>query len=1294
MRLNVIESGNPALKAFPEQTHAHLSIDIASSWVSSLGYQLFLLDNGSIETSATLDLESATMGQLQAYRNFVRILGSESTLLRTALFSFERCLTWINPRPFALFLNQQDDFQRLRSFAASESRPNSRASSFYDLATASSSHASLAPSSRPASSMSIRSDLSNPDTDVDARSESGVSARSFQTGSDLDSTISPVQNDSVRDLDAPQLKRKTIRPRRDDPSIRITTYKSVDRLIPISVVPRTWDIPNPADSAAYLFHASTEADQSLLKNDDGILKDLGQYIRQEVQSTGLKIPFNFSLYLSKDQDSWDTKSSGHKTDTGDTGVAQLLSESPYIAVRCRRLTMHCNGLDSCALFDTGLVDHCVRYAADPDEMHALWVPQLQDNQEEAASHLASLARYHRQIHEIRCKVQCNGVPKLVRISGNRIFNGHSHFVGCSGFQAGEDHRYSTIPSHIDEEMLRHTLDNAGQLPDLVTVKDKCSFTSNPRFGAKQCNYSHIIDGVITRPGMVERKCPVKMIILIPTESEQRATPELAYKAIIYFSGPHNHPAWPISKMGSQEKRLLASAIKAVGVRGLTPSQLLNSPSTSDIFGSAALGTVSTALLNNRYIRGEISSEKKNTFPRGTGWEGLVHYHSITKRDILPSDRYIHAVINKGGFRVVVTMHPELAERIHQVRYLAIDFTFSRVHRSERMDEWEIAGFLDSVQKRFTFGSLFCDTKSTEAYLQLWIELFDAIKRITGRVFKLAPFYPDANCRVILLDGEVAQALGLGEFLKSYNDPATSGIHARDPIELLSYVLKTCSVHFHRHVKELEKTTPFDLVQRIRSFPGLETRDEVESWLAEMPNALQPYPDAHNWLKHKLSNRWILPSLSPVLSNIASDDFKTTPNHTNIVETAHAARNAETQKHVGLLDAILEFNFAEQRDNTHVANLIQMERSGILHRRNNTIYDREVNLARRAVWQRTLAAKQDIDIGEYQSVKAKIEDGKSEYDASLKRSKALEQQIKYCRNALRINHRDEHFRLELKERLAEEEAEKSARRTWRSVRRPALDARLLELRSGPLARKQIPASVATQAIDNGAPSSSRADAGQPVELPAELATPESNLEPLDQSSEPLSSTLLLEPEFGNQGAIENSHDFWSFYWPKEGPSTTTIVDTTDSFGHYGDPDFADPVFFNIEQADMAALNFDLSESQMGSEFAGFEEFSQEVWDQLISNMPESVGGNSTDTGLSMDQPLPSAERYVLPNPQSEMASEVESTPAAQLPLTTRREVAKSDVQDAPRRSSARKRVPRTRSQDNKIGESTSKKPRKG
>jgi hypothetical protein len=50
---------------------------------------------------------------------------------------------------------------------------------------------------------------------------------------------------------------------------------------------------------------------------------------------------------------------------------------------------------------------------------------------------------------------------------------------------------------------------------------------------------------------------------------------------------------------------------------------------------------------------------------------------------------------------------------------------------------------------------------------------------------------------VILDGEVPQALGFGHFLAIYNHPVISGIHSRNPIELLSHCLKTCEIHFER-----------------------------------------------------------------------------------------------------------------------------------------------------------------------------------------------------------------------------------------------------------------------------------------------------------------------------------------------------------------------------------------------------------------------------------------------------------------------------------------------------------------
>lgn len=97
----------------------------------------------------------------------------------------------------------------------------------------------------------------------------------------------------------------------------------------------------------------------------------------------------------------------------------------------------------------------------------------------------------------------------------------------------------------------------------------------------------------------------------------------------------------------------------------------------------------------------------------------------------------------------------------------------------------------------TFASLYCDKKSREAFAQLFTELFDAIRQVTGKQFKLAPFFLDANCRVIVLDGEVPQAQGLADFLSTYNDPNISSLFTRNQDKLLGYCLITCNIHFER-----------------------------------------------------------------------------------------------------------------------------------------------------------------------------------------------------------------------------------------------------------------------------------------------------------------------------------------------------------------------------------------------------------------------------------------------------------------------------------------------------------------
>jgi hypothetical protein len=77
--------------------------------------------------------------------------------------------------------------------------------------------------------------------------------------------------------------------------------------------------------------------------------------------------------------------------------------------------------------------------------------------------------------------------------------------------------------------------------------------------------------------------------------------------------------------------------------------------------------------------------------------GLVHEHIERESKLPDKERYIHTVMTKGDIKIAVTMHPTIANIMHAVAYLCIDYTFKRV--SGELNEWEIAGFSERLKRR-------------------------------------------------------------------------------------------------------------------------------------------------------------------------------------------------------------------------------------------------------------------------------------------------------------------------------------------------------------------------------------------------------------------------------------------------------------------------------------------------------------------------------------------------------------------------------------------------------------------
>ncbi|KAJ7733647.1 hypothetical protein B0H16DRAFT_1892739 [Mycena metata] len=977
------------------------SLENAPSWITPQSLQLYLLHDDSVTPESPWTVDNASATQLKAYRGHIlsdQYLGHPS-------FSLESPEMWINSQPFEAYMSDTygsfEDYRlrRQESTPFSSRAPSRVASSV--AGSRSSSRVSFIPSSRASSPTSFISDaMSRPpsvmsDQDFMDTAQSDHDSEFPDPDNFLASSVAPEKLPPPpvpTDQPAPNKGAGKGQAKRRGKAVgkfKITREHRVDLILDASTVESTWTVPHI--STAIRIDLST-CDK--LTRADGRVLNLDTFIRSE------------------DQDSWDG-SSGHTA--GDANTFGFFPDDLDESILCRRCTYKCGGVDVCQLVDPDLFAGCERFEPDLEGMQDLWRHELDFNEQEAESVVGIITRFYTRIKNSTCRVKCAGVPVLVRLSNP--YSGQTHFVGCSNWSRNQKskHLYFAIPQNVNADDLRFAMEHDGLLPATHQNSNKnetCVLTVHPRVSLKNC-----LD-----------------------------TPATRNNAIVVLQNPHNHPMHPKIKPSAEDRVKLGAAVQAVGLTGLTGMKLLNAPSTSIVYNGSRVAEHSPAFASARKVRDFISAKKKEEYPHGMGWDGVVHRMSTREIALSISERYIHSVISKDDYRLVVTMQPQITMHIHRLLYLVIDYTFTRVQGD--MDEWEIAGFLDRFGRRITFGSLYCDRKNRKAFKLLFAELFSTIKDITGQTFKLAPFFPDAKCRIIMLDGEVAQGQGFGDYLVEYNNPEISGITTRDPLKMLSFPLKACGLHFERHIDELPIHISKAVIERLKSIRWLNTQEEINEW--HHFAAAQTDPDIQNWYRQKLANPWILPSVNEFLSEISSDNWDTTPDHSNLVETAHAGRNAETSKGVALLTGIEQ---CEQRDNILAAELVQCERDGVSRHRFNGAAEREKLSAQRRIWHMRKKAARNEQITGYEALKSEREDGFVENKHSLERQKILEGQIKSLQEEVKIDKRRTDLKDQINGLRRDVEEEKSGRREW-TVRRTEIDNQLDALRSGPLAGTRI------------------------------------------------------------------------------------------------------------------------------------------------------------------------------------------------------------------------------------------------
>ena len=62
----------------------------------------------------------------------------------------------------------------------------------------------------------------------------------------------------------------------------------------------------------------------------------------------------------------------------------------------------------------------------------------------------------------------------------------------------------------------------------------------------------------------------------------------------------------------------------------------------------------------------------------------------------------------------------------------------------------------------------------------------------------------------------------------------------------------------------------------------------------------------DWYQNKIIHPWYLPSVNPFLSKITSNNWKLTPDHSTLVEGAHAGKNVDIQINTNVVTTVVMF----------------------------------------------------------------------------------------------------------------------------------------------------------------------------------------------------------------------------------------------------------------------------------------------------------------------------------------------------------------------------------------------------
>ncbi|KIK52752.1 hypothetical protein GYMLUDRAFT_1028506 [Collybiopsis luxurians FD-317 M1] len=409
----------------------------------------------------------------------------------------------------------------------------------------------------------------------------------------------------------------------------------------------------------------------------------------------------------------------------------------------------------------------------------------------------------------------------------------------------------------------------------------------------------------------ELSCTCKFREYEPVEEYRNRCPYV----LVVSKGTHLHPIPLPEKTPATVRTDIEILLKKMDyeLADMTPRLFLRHPLVKSY-----LSTRFPLLQNPMLIY--IQNMKKQCFPVGTGWKGLIHLKSQQDTLLEPAEQYIPCILEvptaaseledddlpedstsskKEPSRIVTCMTTDASWRLVRAQYLQSDIGFKRV---VGFYEFELASVDMYTNTSITFCRVYMTQQTAFAHKKVLKHINNILVQDTGRGFTWRHIHgssiDDYDGHIVnwVVDQHGGQAkVGIGLFLHDMTQTLPPKFDFHEPSRLLQTLspydhlrrfLTLCTTHFHRNIC---KCSVPEQVQNVMRSLSCIRHDNWDGAIHEILH-LGGTPAQSVYLTFQNNTQFAFPVLCWEKSYIPLEIWQARQRESNVVEIVHANIN--------------------------------------------------------------------------------------------------------------------------------------------------------------------------------------------------------------------------------------------------------------------------------------------------------------------------------------------------------------------------------------------------------------------